>query len=151
LPSLTRRFFQKDDKLHNQYIPTELLCKDCNCSFFLKQGSTAKNSQVNIVFSDDGGANFSKPIRLDEKNATGRVDVEMLDEKSAMVSWMEGAIIKAARVYKDGMKESSITIAATSESRSSGFPQMTKSGNDLIFAWSDDKNKTIKVARLSSD
>ncbi|MFN2457660.1 MAG: exo-alpha-sialidase [Chitinophagaceae bacterium] len=111
--------------------------------------SPDKKSQVNIVFSDDGGANFSKPIRLDEKNAIGRVDVEMLDEKSAMVSWMEGALIRAARVYKDGMKDSSVIIASSSESRSSGFPQMTKSGNNLIFAWTDDKAKTIKVAKVS--
>jgi len=112
--------------------------------------SPDKKAQVNVIFSDDGGENFNKPIRIDEETSIGRVDVEMLDEKSAMVSWMEGAVIKAAKVYKDGTKDSSITIATTSESRSSGFPQMTKSGNDLIFAWSDDKNKTIKISRLSN-
>jgi len=112
--------------------------------------SPEKKAQVNVIFSADGGASFNKPIRIDEDISIGRVDVEMLDEKSAMVSWMEGAVIKAARVYKDGTKESSITIATSSESRSSGFPQMTKSGNDLIFAWSDDKNKTIKISRLSN-
>ncbi len=73
----------------------------------------------------------------------------MLDEKSAVVSWMEGAVIKAAKVYKDGRKDPSVTIASSSEARSSGFPQMTKSGNNLIFAWTDDKNKKIKVTKLS--
>jgi len=111
--------------------------------------SPDKKAQVNIIFSDDGGASFSKPIRIDEENAIGRVDVVMLDEKSAMVSWMEGAVIKAARVNKNGTKDSSIIIASSSESRSSGFPQMTKSGNNLFFAWTDDKNKTIKVAKLA--
>ncbi len=66
-----------------------------------------------------------------------------------MVSWMEGAVIKAARINKDGTKDSSIIIASSSEARSSGFPQMTKSGNNLVFAWSDDKEKTIKVAKLA--
>ncbi|MEJ7674473.1 MAG: hypothetical protein WKF59_17695 [Chitinophagaceae bacterium] len=111
--------------------------------------SPDKKSQVNIIFSDDGGASFNKPIRIDEENAVGRVDVVMLDEKSAMVSWMEGAVIKAARINKDGTKDSSIIIASSSESRSSGFPQMTKSDNNLIFAWTDDKDKTIKVAKLA--
>ena len=111
--------------------------------------SPDKKTQVNIIFSDDGGASFNKPIRVDEENSIGRVDVVMLDEKSAMVSWMEGAVIKAARVYKDGKKDSSIVIASSSESRSSGFPQMTKAGNNIIFAWSDDKDKTIKVAKLA--
>lgn len=111
--------------------------------------SPDKKAQVNIIFSDDGGARFNKPIRIDDDTAIGRVDVVMLDEKSAMVSWMEGAVIKAVKVYKDGTKDSSVVIASSSESRSSGFPQMTKSGSDLIFAWSDNKTKTIKVARLN--
>jgi hypothetical protein len=111
--------------------------------------SPDKKAQVNIIFSGDGGANFNKPIRIDEQNAIGRVDVVMLDEKSAMVTWMEGAVIKAARVFKDGTKDASITIASSSEARSSGFPQMTRSGNNLFFAWADDKSKTIKTAMLS--
>lgn len=111
--------------------------------------SPDKNAQVNIVFSADGGGTFGAPIRIDEGNGIGRVDVVILDEKSAMVSWMEGSVIKAAKVYKDGKKEPSIIIASSSESRSSGFPQMTKSGTGLIFAWTDDKVKSIKVATLS--
>ncbi len=110
--------------------------------------SPDKKAQVNVVFSTDGGATFNPPVRIDEGKGIGRVDVVMLDDKSAMISWMEGAIIKAVKVYKDGKKEASITIASSVESRSSGFPQMTKSGNNIIFAWSDDKEKTIKVANL---
>lgn len=107
-----------------------------------------KNAQVNIVFSEDGGETFDRPIRIDEGKPIGRVDVVILNEKSVMVSWMEGSVIKAARVYRNGEKEPSIIIAVSSESRASGFPQMTKSGNNLIFAWTDGKEKIIKVARL---
>jgi hypothetical protein len=105
-------------------------------------------SKVNVIFSADGGATFGKPIRVDEGNAIGRVDIVMLDEESAIVSWMEGTMIKVAKVHSDGRKEPSTTIVSTSESRSSGFPQMTKSGNQLIFAWTDDKEKNIKVASI---
>ncbi len=107
-----------------------------------------KNSRVNLVFSENGGETFNEPIRIDEGNGIGRVDVEMLDEKSAMVSWMENGNIKAQKVYKDGKKESSIIIATSSEERSGGFPQMTLTGNKLIFAWTDDKEKRIKTASL---
>lgn len=107
-----------------------------------------KKAQVNIIFSDDGGATFNKPIRIDEGKPIGRVDVVMLDEKTAMVSWMEGADIKAVKVHSDGTKEPSVMIASSSESRSAGFPQMTRLGNKLIFAWTDDMAKTIKVASL---
>ena len=110
--------------------------------------SPEKNAQVNIAFSKDGGATFSNPIRVDEGKALGRVDMVLLDGKTAMVSWMEGSVIKAAKIYNTGKKEPPIIIASSSESRSSGFPQMTKSGNQIIFAWTDDKERKIKIASL---
>ena len=110
-----------------------------------------KNSKVNLVFSENGGETFNEPIRIDEGKGIGRVDVEMLDEKSAMVSWMENGHIKAQKVYKDGKKEPSIIIATSSEERSGGFPQMTLSGANLIFAWTDDKEKRIKTAIVGLD
>jgi len=111
--------------------------------------SPGNNAQVNVAFSEDGGATFSKPIKIDEGNALGRVDLVLLDAKTAMVSWMEGSVIKAAKVHSDGKKETSITVASSSESRSSGFPQMTRAGNQVIFAWTDNNEKKIKVASLS--
>lgn len=111
--------------------------------------SINKKGQVSVIFSHDGGANFGTLVRVDEGEGIGRVDILMLDEKTAMVSWMEGAAIKAAKIHDDGTKEASITISSTSQSRTSGFPQMTKSGNSILFAWTDDKLKKIKTARLS--
>lgn len=111
--------------------------------------AASDTSHVNVIFSTDGGATFSKPIRVDEGSAIGRVDIVIIDNRSVMVSWMEGSMIKAAKVNVDGTKEPSMIIASSSESRSSGFPQMTKSGNHLIFAWTDDKEKNIKVASIS--
>jgi hypothetical protein len=108
-----------------------------------------KNSRVYIAFSGDGGSNFDSPIRIDEGKPIGRVDLLMLDSATALVSWMEGMVIKVTKVYKDGSKEASQIVAASSESRSSGFPQMTKSGTAIIFAWTDTKEKRIKVAKLS--
>jgi hypothetical protein len=107
------------------------------------------SAQVKVIFSSDGGTTFGKPIRIDEGHAIGRVDVVMLSAGSAVVSWMEGPVIKVAQVYADGKKESSMTIASSSESRSSGFPQMTRTANQLIFAWTDDKEKKIKVASIA--
>ncbi|MES2874122.1 MAG: sialidase family protein [Bacteroidota bacterium] len=110
--------------------------------------SPDKIAKVQVTFSGDGGATFNTPIKINEGETIGRVDLIMLDDESAMVSWMEGSQIKAARVYTDGRKDPAITIASSTESRSGGFPQMTKSGDRLIFAWSDTKEKTIKTASL---
>ena len=108
-----------------------------------------KKGEVKIIFSKDSGETFSKPVRIDEGNTIGRVDVIMLDSSTAMVSWMEGADIKAVKVHADGTKEKSMMIASSSDKRSSGFPQMTKSENKVFFAWTDDKKKTINVSGLS--
>lgn len=107
-----------------------------------------EKSEVKVIFSTNGGESFGQPIQLDNGKSIGRVDLVMLDENTAMVSWIEGADIKAVKVNSDGTKGEQITIASTSESRSSGFPQMTKSGNQLIFAWTDDQEKLIKSAVL---
>lgn len=108
------------------------------------------NAQVKVIFSEDGGASFKEPIRIDSAKTAGRVDVVMLDEETAVVSFMEGAFIQAVKVHKDGTKEQPVLVSTSSEARASGFPQMTKNGNQLIFAWTDNKEKTIKTAVLSS-
>ena len=110
--------------------------------------AAADSAKVHIIFSSDAGASFGKAIRVDEGNTLGRVDVELLSREIAVVSWMEGTQIKAVKVHSDGTKEPSWTIATTSEARSSGFPQMTRSGNRLIFAWTDDGEKQVKIASL---
>lgn len=105
-------------------------------------------AQVNVIFSVDGGETFGKPVRIDEGKPIGRVDVVMLDNDNAMVSWMEGTDIKAVKVNRDRSKGTPVVIATSSESRSSGFPQMTKAGDALIFAWTDDADKKVKVASI---
>jgi BNR repeat-like domain len=105
-----------------------------------------EKSEVKVIFSKDGGESFGQPIQIDEGKAIGRVDLVLLDDKSVVVSWMEGSVIKAARVAPDGTKGASFIVAPSSEARSSGFPQMTQSGTELIFAWTNSQNKTIDVA-----
>lgn len=60
-----------------------------------------------------------------------------------------GATFSNPSRVDEGKKEPAMIIASSSESRSSGFPQMSKSGNQVIFAWTDEKTKTIKIAQLA--
>ena len=105
--------------------------------------------QVKLVFSDDAGNSFHEPVLIGKHEAIGRVDVVLLNEDQAMISWMEGTNIMAVRVDKSGTQSAPIEIATSSEARSSGFPQMTSNGAHVIFAWTDHKEKTIKTAILS--
>lgn len=111
-------------------------------------GLVDNEAQVKVIFSNDGGDTFGNPVRIDEGKPIGRVDIEMTDKDRAIISWMEGTKIKAVTVSADGTKGEPMEVGASSEARSSGFPQMAKKGNDLIFAWTDDAAKTIKTALL---
>ena len=44
---------------------------------------------VNVAFSDDAGRSFGAPVRVDLGNPMGRVDVELLEDGTALVSWVE--------------------------------------------------------------
>ncbi len=100
--------------------------------------------RVRIAFSTDAGASFGAPAEVDDGSPMGRAEVLMLDDGSAFVVWMEragkGAEIRARRVKADGSREPSIKITETSAARSSGFPQIARSGQDVFFAWTESSN-----------
>ncbi|MTI22779.1 exo-alpha-sialidase [Fulvivirga sp. RKSG066] len=105
--------------------------------------------KVKMKFSTDSGETFGPEIIINQQTAIGRVDVELLDDQSALVSWMEGSEIMAARINPDGEIIARYTIATSSENRGSGFPQMTVAKNKAIFTWTDSEKKTIQWASLN--
>lgn len=112
--------------------------------------SAGNEPAVRVIFSQDGGASFGRPVRVDAGNPIGRVDVVLVND-DAVVSWMETGSINVMRINKDGIRSNVKQIATTSEARSSGFPQMTRLNNQLFFAWTDDETKMIKSAILDID
>ncbi len=97
--------------------------------------------QVKAIFSGDAGATFGKPVEISSGRTVGRVDVVMLADGSALVSWLEGteqtAMIQAVRVRPDGSRDATITVGQSSTSRRSGFPRMARAGSRVIFAWTE--------------
>ena len=99
-------------------------------------------SQVKVAFSGDGAVTFGPPVRLDGGRPIGRVDVVMLDDGSALVTWLEagdgGTAIVSRRVARDGAPGETVTLAATDAARASGFPRMARLGADrVMLAWTD--------------
>ncbi|KAA3622097.1 MAG: hypothetical protein DWP94_09040 [Flavobacterium sp.] len=113
--------------------------------------------KVQLAFSNDVGKTFGIPIRIDSGNATGRVDVVMLNEAEAVVMWMEpdgdDETIRLRKVTSEGKKGEPITISNTSAERASGFPQLEKLDTQLFMAWTvvDKGSSSIKTATLSLD
>lgn len=108
--------------------------------------------KVQVSISSDGAKTFGSPIRIDEGNPNGRVDIVQTEDNHFIISWLEGDNIKARRVDQSGKTGKAIQIATTSSSRPSGFPQMTIINEDvLLFAWTDITDKRVKTKVLKFD
>lgn len=113
-----------------------------------------KNPKVKVAFSFDNGKNFEKPIELDIEKPLGRVDIAMIDGKSALVSWIatEGnnTFLKVCKVYSNGKIVNTFIVSNIENSRASGFPQMEIVNDNVYFAWNFVENdlKKIKMAKI---
>ena len=107
-----------------------------------------KPAHVNVTFSDDNGVSFGEAVSVDEGAAIGRVDIEWLDAERVLLTWMEGNFIKAAVVRRSGDVEVPLTLAESTEARSSGFPQLTRVKDGFVVAWTDDQSKRVKTGLL---
>jgi hypothetical protein len=110
--------------------------------------TASPDPRVNVVFSNNGGASFSDAIKIDNKDAIGRVDVVLLDSQRALVTWMEAEDIVGAIVTSKGEIEKRYMIASSSDSRSSGFPQITSNGESIFVAWTDTKSRTVRTGKI---
>ena len=116
------------------------------------------NPRIQVSFSENQGETFGLQYRVDNGNAIGRVDIVMIDQNNAVVSWMEpdgiDTLIQILKVSSNGEKNMPITITKTRSERSSGFPQLEVVGDKLYLAWTslEDKKPTIKIVTvLASD
>ena len=94
---------------------------------------------VYTAFSSNAGETFGQPIRIDDVGAVGRVDVELLADGSAAVTWIEFAEQRSSfrirRAERGGARSASMAVSAIAAGRSSGYPRMARRGNELLFAW----------------
>ena len=116
------------------------------------------NPRIQVSFSENQGETFGLQYRVDNGNAIGRVDLVMIDQNNAVVSWMEpdgiDTLIQILKVSSNGEKNMPITITKTRSERSSGFPQLEVVGDKLYVAWTslEDKIPAIKIVTvLASD
>jgi hypothetical protein len=96
--------------------------------------------RVYISFSMDDGVTFGEAIRVDAGNPAGRVDVQLLDDGDALVTWLENQpdpSLRVRRVSKDGATTSAHKIQAMSTERPSGFPHVVVTGSKVVFAWTE--------------
>jgi len=109
---------------------------------------TAKNDDGHafVAFSSDAGRTFAAPIRVDDTSSLGRVDVELLDDGSAAVGWVEfnesKSQFKVRRIERSGTRSPSVSIADMSGTR---YPRVARVGDELVFAWTETENDSSRV------
>lgn len=110
--------------------------RDAAVAWYTAARDTAR---VQVAFSTDAATSFGRPVRIDAGDPVGRVDALMLDDGTALVTWLErvtdGARVLAVRVAPDGRVSPTVEVGGTSAGRPAGFPRMTRSGERLFFAW----------------
>ncbi len=99
---------------------------------------------IRVVFSEDAGKTFSVARDIDavsHNGALGKVDIVLLDEGQALVSWIGRAVDKdteviyVRRINSKGILGPYVKIAELKNSRRAGVPQMERVGNTVYLVW----------------
>ena len=94
-----------------------------------------------VAFSQDNGRTFGAPIRLDDAQTLGRVDVELLEDGSAVGSWIEYAPgaskFRIRRVEPSGRRSAAVTVTPITSDRSAGYPRLARHDRELVMAWTE--------------
>ncbi len=97
--------------------------------------------QAYLAFSQDAGATFGAPIRVDDGGSLGRVDVELLPDGAALATWIEfadqRAQFRARRIDRAGTRSAAITVAGIAGNRASGYPRAAIANGEVVFAWTE--------------
>ena len=113
---------------------------------------------VNVAFSLNEGESFEMPLRIDQSQPIGRVDLIWLNENEVVVSWIEMAEettnIVSTIVSMDGVVQQARIISEIEPGRVSGYPQMEIVDDQLFFAWTESgdeggiKSKWVSVSEF---
>jgi hypothetical protein len=89
-----------------------------------------------VAFSSDAGRTFGAPIRVDDGVAIGRVQIALLQDGSAAVSWIESkdsqSLFKIRRIDRSGARSSALTVG---EGMGTAQPRLAPGRDELLLAW----------------
>jgi hypothetical protein len=104
--------------------------------------------RVELSFSADAGATFSKAAVVSTGDAYGYTSIAM-DNGGAFVSWLErggdGARVLARHVMETGVAGPVIQVAAGTR-KNLGYPRIVRAGNETWIAWNTESK--VQTARL---
>ncbi len=113
-----------------------------------------ESAQVKVAFSEDIGKTFSTPIIIDNSMPLGRVDIDWIDNKNVIVSWIKStetsSNILAKVVHMDDGEGRDFFVEAIPQGRISGYPQVEVIDKRALFAWTEINQKTSVATKWIS-
>jgi hypothetical protein len=117
--------------------------KDVVVAWFTMQNGQGR---AYAAFSADAGRTFRAPVRVDDEGSTGRLQVELLADGSAAVSWIElgkgPSQLKVRTISATGTRSRPADIALGLGTQ---FPRMAASKGELVFAWTENSRGETHV------
>jgi hypothetical protein len=117
----------------------------------------AQNSpKVQLVFSEDGGVAFGKPVTVSTGHAFGYTSVALDDDGSAIVSWLEKASsptggdtrVLVREVAPNGVAGPVVEVAKGGQ-QAFGYPRICHTKGGIFIAWGNSKpGSKAQVAQL---
>lgn len=93
---------------------------------------------VQLAFSQNGGADFAPPLRIDTGRAMGRAQAVLLPGDSAVALWLEidsgAARILARRIHNHAALDAPFEL---SRGANLGYPHAVRTGDGILLAWAE--------------
>ena len=106
----------------------------------------AGQGRAYIAFSSDAGRTFGAPVRVDDAGSTGRVQVELLADGSAAVSWIEfGKGPSQLKVRTVSAERDTVAAGRHRPGLGTQFPRMAAAKGELVFAWTENSRGITRI------
>ena len=111
--------------------------------------TAADSARVQLAVSDDGGATWGQPVRMDGGAPIGRVGAAWLGDGRPAVTWLERDGEDALVQVRTPGAAASRTVATVAGGRASGIPRVVALGERALVAWTDPEAETVRTAVVS--
>jgi hypothetical protein len=107
---------------------------------------------VRLAFSQNGGADFASPLRIDTGLAIGRAQVVLLPGNSAVAFWLENDS-GTARILERRIRNNTVLDAPFELSRGGnlGYPHAVRADDGILLTWTEkDTVSRVRVGFLKA-
>ena len=119
--------------------------------------SNAKSVSLTSFSRYNKDGNYQAPLKINDHNAIGRVDVAFLNEEEIIVSYMEfdnvETYLRIKKISINGEASRPITISKINGGRNTGVPQLEIINDDIFLVWTiyEDGMNQLKSVKLISE